>query len=189
MQPVTEGNPERPRLGLGSSPSTGRPLSHRCLTARHGRVADSAWLRRPLPARPARRPAPGTSSSFCPGGRWQHFAGMPFPRPLGAFRGFHQGSLVAQDFLPDRPSHSGLPLRGPGTGRPLATASCGLRSFRGPAQAVTATLTSWMLPGPGFSRFFLVPAPSVLRPLARDRGELATCWWQSAVLASTGGPT
>lgn len=109
MQPVTEGNPERPRLGLGSSPSTGRPLSHRRLTARHGRVADSAWPRRPLPARPARRPAPGTSSSFCPGRRWQHFAGMPFPRPLGAFRGFHRGSLVAQDFLPDRPSHSGPP--------------------------------------------------------------------------------
>lgn len=31
MQPVTEGNPERSRLGLGSSPSTGRPLSHRRL--------------------------------------------------------------------------------------------------------------------------------------------------------------
>lgn len=202
------------QTGAATQEFWGDTCSPRLRGTRRGHVSASVRLRPPaVPSRTAASPR-GTAASPTPPGCAACFRpGPPAARrpalrllsvPVGA--GSISRECPSRDLWGPSVGSTGVrslhktffqivlltpgpPLRGPGTGRPLATASCGLGSFRGPAQAVTATLTSWMLPGPGFSRFFLVPAPSVLWPLARDRGELVTCWWQSAVLASTGGPT
>lgn len=147
---------------------------HRCDTAE---PPDSTRFWGRLPAGTRRRPS-DLHFVFLSRSELAAFCGNAFLENFGGLCGFHRGSLVAQDFLPDRPSHSWPPLRGPGTGRPLAAASCGPGSFRGPAQAVTATPARRALPGRGFLDFSCSPLVPSWRSLARDGGEVVTCWWR-----------